>query len=61
MSMNVKSTSKESMFCDRCNEVTLHEVTLAKRYAGIPKTLRDKKVVKTICLQCGCKKSLPHT
>jgi RNase P subunit RPR2 len=58
--MKAKSTSKESMFCNECNKTTPHEVTFAKRYAGLPKTLRDKKVVKTICLECGCKKFLPH-
>lgn len=57
--MGVKSISKESMFCEKCNKTTLHVVTLARRYAGIPKTLRDKKVVKTRCLECGLKKSLP--
>jgi hypothetical protein len=57
--MNEKSISKESIFCDECNKTTQHEVTVAKQYAGIPKTLRRKKVVKTICLECGCKKFQP--
>lgn len=58
--MNAKSVSKERIFCDKCDKTTLHKVTFAKRYAGLPKTLRDKKVVKTICLECGCKKFPPH-
>jgi hypothetical protein len=57
--MNQKFTSKESIFCDECNKTTQHEVTIAKQYAGRPKTLRRKKVVKTICLECGRKKVLP--
>lgn len=57
--MKDKLTSKESLFCDECGRATLHEVTFAERYAGLPKTLRDKKVVKKICLECGCKKIMP--
>jgi len=58
--MNDKSISKGSILCDKCNKTTQHEVTVAKQYAGKTKTLRRKKVVKTICLECGRKKFLPH-
>ena len=58
--MNEKSISKERIFCDKCDRTTQHEVTVAKQYAGNPKMLRRKKVVKAVCLECGRKNSLPH-
>ena len=59
--MNEKTTYKESIFCDKCNKTTQHEVTVAKQCAGRPKTLRRKKVVKTICLECRRKKFQPNS